>query len=294
MANLKEVRNRISSVKSTKQITNAMKMVAAARLRKAQNAILTMRPYAAKLQEIMQDVGESLEASAENVFTTNREPNKVLVLVITSNRGLCGAFNINVVKRVIELLNDEFSQQHQSGNVDLFCIGKKGADFLKTRQYPVKEIETEIFSKLDFETVTPIAERLMQEYQKGEYDRIVLIYNQFKNAAIQVLQTEQYLPIAADNREMKQKTTQVDYIFEPGKKEILDELIPKTLKIQLYKALLDSLAAENGARMTAMHKATDNATELIKELNLTYNKARQAAITNEILEIVSGAEALKG
>lgn len=294
MANLKEVRNRISSVKSTKQITNAMKMVAAARLRKAQNAILTMRPYAAKLQEIMQDVGESLEASAENVFTTNREPNKVLILVITSNRGLCGAFNINVVKRAVELLNDEFSQQHQSGNVDLFCIGKKGADFLKTRQYPVKEIETEIFSKLDFETVTPIAERLMQEYQKGEYDRIVLIYNQFKNAAIQVLQTEQYLPIAANNGETQQKTTKVDYIFEPGKKEILHELIPKTLKIQLYKALLDSLAAENGARMTAMHKATDNATELIKELNLTYNKARQAAITNEILEIVSGAEALKG
>lgn len=294
MANLKEVRNRISSVKSTKQITNAMKMVAAARLRKAQNAILTMRPYAAKLQEIMQDVGESLEASAENVFTTNREPNKVLILVITSNRGLCGAFNINVVKRAVELLNDEFSQQYQSGNVDLFCIGKKGADFLKTRQYPVKEIETEIFSKLDFETVTPIAERLMQEYQKGEYDRIVLIYNQFKNAAIQVLQTEQYLPIAANNGETQQKTTKVDYIFEPGKKEILHELIPKTLKIQLYKALLDSLAAENGARMTAMHKATDNATELIKELNLTYNKARQAAITNEILEIVSGAEALKG
>ncbi len=294
MANLKEVRNRIASVKSTKQITSAMKMVAAARLRKAQNAILTMRPYAAKLQEIMQNVGESLEASSENVFTTVREPNRVLVLVITSNRGLCGAFNINVVKRSIELLNSEYSAQYQSGNVDLFCIGKKGADFLKTRNYPVKEIETEIFSNLDFEAVTPIAERLMQEYEAGDYDKIVLIYNQFKNAAVQFVQTEQFLPIAAAHEKEQNETKQLDYIFEPGKREILNELIPKTLKIQLYKALLDSLAAENGARMTAMHKATDNATELIKELNLSYNKARQAAITNEILEIVSGAEALKG
>jgi len=294
MANLKEVRNRIASVKSTKQITSAMKMVAAARLRKAQNAILTMRPYAAKLQEIMQNVGKSLEASSENVFTTVREPNRVLVLVITSNRGLCGAFNINVVKRTIELLNSEYSAQYQSENVDLFCIGKKGADFLKTRNHPVKEIETEIFSHLDFETITPIAERLMQEYETGDYDKIVLIYNQFKNAAVQLVQTEQFLPIAAAHEEVQNETKQLDYIFEPGKREILNELIPKTLKIQLYKALLDSLAAENGARMTAMHKATDNATELIKELNLSYNKARQAAITNEILEIVSGAEALKG
>ena len=297
MANLKEVRNRISSVKSTKQITNAMKMVAAARLRKAQNAILTMRPYAAKLQEIMQDVGESLEASAENVFTTNREPNKVLVLVITSNRGLCGAFNINVVKRAIELLNNEFSQQYQSGNVNLFCIGKKGADLLKTREYPIAKIETDIFNHLDYESVTPMAEKLMEEYKAGDYDQIILVYNQFKNAAVQVLQTEQFLPIVNHTEahpDDKVENKKADYIFEPGKEEILTELIPKTLKIQLYKALLDSQAAEHGARMTAMHKATDNATELIKELNLTYNKARQAAITNEILEIVSGAEALKG
>jgi F-type H+-transporting ATPase subunit gamma len=296
MANLKEVRNRISSVKSTKQITSAMKMVAAARLRKAQNAILTMRPYAAKLQEIMQDVGGSLEASTENVFTTAREPNKVLVLAITSNRGLCGAFNINVVKRTIEVLNGAYAEQHQAGNVDLFCIGKKGADFLKTRNYAVKEVDTEIFNHLDFEAVTPLAEKLMDVYQAGDYDEIILIYNQFKNAAVQILQTEQFLPIVntVAHPDEKADTKNVDYIFEPGKEEILTELIPKTLKIQLYKALLDSFAAEHGARMTAMHKATDNATELIKDLNLTYNKARQAAITNEILEIVSGAEALKG
>lgn len=296
MANLKEIRTRIASVKSTKQITSAMKMVAAARLRRAQNAILTMRPYAAKLQEIMQDVGSTLEASAENVFTTSREVNKVLVVAITSNRGLCGGFNINVVKRVIELMNTDLAAQYKSNKVDLFCIGKKGADLLKTREYPISKIETDIFNHLDFESVTPLAEKLMEEYQAGDYDQIILIYNQFKNAAVQVLQTEQFLPIVNTEAHPagKAENKKADYIFEPGKEEILTELIPKTLKIQLYKALLDSQAAEHGARMTAMHKATDNATELIKDLNLTYNKARQAAITNEILEIVSGAEALKG
>jgi len=296
MANLKEIRTRIASVKSTKQITSAMKMVAAARLRKAQNAILTMRPYAAKLQEIMQDVGASLEASGDNVFTTSREANKVLVVAITSNRGLCGGFNINVVKRAIELMDTELASQYKSGRVELFCIGKKGADLLKTREFPIREIETDIFNHLDFESVTPLAEKLMDEYKMGDYDKIILIYNQFKNAAVQILQTEQFLPIADTETHPagKAELKKVDYIFEPGKEEILTELIPKTLKIQLYKALLDSLAAEHGARMTAMHKATDNATELIKDLNLTYNKARQAAITNEILEIVSGAEALRG
>ncbi len=296
MANLKEVRTRIASVKSTKQITSAMKMVAAARLRKAQNAILTMRPYAAKLHEIMQDVGSTLEASSENIFTTSREVNKVLVIAITSNRGLCGGFNINVVKRVAELMNTDLKSQFKSGRVNLFCIGKKGADLLKSREYSVNEIETDIFNHLDFESVTPLAEKLMDEYKAGDYDKIILIYNQFKNAAVQILQTEQFLPIANTDEQQVEKTDtkKADYIFEPGKEEILTELIPKTLKIQLYKALLDSQAAEQGARMTAMHKATDNATELIKDLNLAYNKARQAAITNEILEIVSGAEALKG
>ncbi len=296
MANLKEVRTRIASVKSTMQITSAMKMVAAAKLRKAQKAVTTMRPYAAKLQEIMQDLSASLEDSNENVFTTARQPEKVLFIAITSNRGLCGAFNVNVVKEAVRQMEKRFSSQREKGNVDFLCVGKKGADILKSRGYDVIEKETAIFDKLNFENVVPLAKKLMQEYAEGKYDKIILVYNQFKNAAVQVLQTEQFLPIveSAPDKTVKKEYKQVDYIFEPGKKEIITELIPKSLKIQFYKALLDSFAAEHGARMTAMHQATDNATELLKNLKLTYNKARQAAITNEILEIVSGAEALKG
>ncbi|GMT44219.1 MAG: ATP synthase gamma chain [bacterium] len=296
MANLKEVRIRITSVKSTMQITSAMKMVAAAKLRKAQNAVIAMRPYAAKLQEIMQDLSASLEDSNENVFTTARQPEKVLFVTITSNRGLCGAFNVNVVKEAVRQMEELFSLQQEKGNIGFFCVGKKGADILKSRGYEVEKKETAIFDKLKFENVAPLAEKLMQEYAEGKYDKIILVYNQFKNAAVQVLQTEQFLPIvesAGDNATQKEHK-HVDYIFEPGKKEIITELIPKSLKIQFYKALLDSFAAEHGARMTAMHQATDNASELLKNLKLTYNKARQAAITNEILEIVSGAEALKG
>ena len=296
MANLKEVRTRITSVKSTMQITSAMKMVAAAKLRKAQNAVTTMRPYAAKLQEIMQDLSASLEDSNENVFTTARQPEKVLFVTITSNRGLCGAFNVNVVKEAVRQMEDQFSSQREKGNIDFVCVGKKGADILKSRGYEVVEKETAIFDKLKFENVVPLAEKLMQEYAEGKYDKIILIYNQFKNATVQVLQTEQFLPIvkSAGDETIQKEHKHADYIFEPGKKEIITELIPKSLKIQFYKALLDSFAAEHGARMTAMHQATDNATELLKNLKLTYNKARQAAITNEILEIVSGAEALKG
>ncbi len=296
MANLKEVRTRITSVKSTMQITSAMKMVAAAKLRKAQNAVTTMRPYAAKLQEIMQDLSASLEDSNENVFTTARQPEKVLFVTITSNRGLCGAFNVNVVKEAVRQMEEQFSSQRKKGNIGFVCVGKKGADILKSRGYEIKEKETAIFDKLNFENVVPLAEKLMQEYAEGKYDKIILVYNQFKNAAVQVLQTEQFLPIieSAGDETTQKEHKHVDYIFEPGKKEIITELIPKSLKIQFYKALLDSFAAEHGARMTAMHQATDNATELLKDLKLTYNKARQAAITNEILEIVSGAEALKG
>ncbi|HDO06714.1 MAG TPA: ATP synthase F1 subunit gamma [Bacteroidetes bacterium] len=296
MANLKEVRTRITSVKSTMQITSAMKMVAAAKLRKAQNAVTTMRPYAAKLQEIMQDLSASLEDSNENVFTTARQPEKVLFITITSNRGLCGAFNVNVVKKAVRQIDEQFASQQEKGNISFFCVGKKGADILKSRGYEIKEKETAIFDKLNFENVVPLAEKLMQEYAKGKYDKIILVYNQFKNAAVQVLQTEQFLPIveSAGDETIQKEHKHADYIFEPGKKEIITELIPKSLKIQFYKALLDSFAAEHGARMTAMHQATDNATELLKDLKLTYNKARQAAITNEILEIVSGAEALKG
>ncbi len=297
MANLKEIRTRITSVQSTMQITSAMKMVAAAKLRKAQNAVTTMRPYAAKLQEIMQDLSASLEGSNENVFTTDREPEKVLLVVITSNRGLCGAFNINVVKEAIKQAEGKFAAQLKKGNVDFFCVGKKGADTLKSKGFSVKETETALFDKLNFENTAPFAEKLMQQFAAGEYDRIVLVYNQFKNAAVQILQTEQFLPVPETVAEGKAEAgthKQADYIFEPGKEEIINELIPKTLKVQFYKALLDSFAAEHGARMTAMHQATDNATALLKDLKLTYNKARQASITNEILEIAGAAEALKG
>ncbi len=293
MANLKEVRNRIASVKSSKQITSAMKMVSAAKLRKAQNAVLTMRPYAQKLQEIMQNLSTSMEDSNESIFAKQRAQKRVLLVAITSNRGLCGAFNINIVKEAIHLLDTELADLHEQKAVDLMCLGKKGMDLFKSKGYAIKESNQEIFNELNFENATAIAERLMDDFKQGSYDRIILIYNQFKNAAVQILKTEDFLPVQ-EQRTKERKKVQADFIFEPDKEEILKELIPKTLKIQLYKALLDSFAAEHGARMTAMHQATENATELLKDLNLSYNKARQAAITNEILEIVSGAEALKG
>ncbi len=296
MANLKEVRTRIASVQSTRQITSAMKMVAAAKLRKAQNAILALRPFASKLKEIMEDLSKSLEGSNENVYAQERELSKVLIVPVTSNRGLCGAFNINVVKEAVTLIQEEFADLHKSGKVDLFCIGKKGADLLKSRGFVPVKINTEIFDNLTFDNTVVLSEELMKQYAEGEYDKVILIYNQFKNAAVQILKTEQFLPISSDEEQnaTEKEHKSADYIFEPGKEEILSELIPKSLKVQLYKALIDSFAAEHGARMTAMHKATDNADELLKELKLSYNKARQAAITNEILEIVSGAEALKG
>lgn len=295
MANLKEVRNRITSVKSTKQITSAMKMVSAAKLRRAQDAIIKMRPYASKLQEIMTDLGESMEGSKENVFAESREMKKVLLVVITSNRGLCGAFNVNVVKRAINLLQNDLASLHAEKGVSIVCYGKKGADLFKSKGIAVKETNVDIFNDLNFEATSALADGFMEDFKAGTYDRIILVYNRFKNAAVQVLETEQFLPIVeAQVKDHDGRRVRPDYLFEPGKEEILSELIPKTLKIQLYKALLDSYAAEHGARMTAMHQATENATDLLKELNLSYNKARQAAITKEILEIVSGAEALKG
>ncbi len=296
MSGLKEVRIRIASVKSTRQITSAMKMVAAAKLRKAQNAIVTLRPYAAKLNEIMQNLSSSLENnSGEGKYAEDRGEHKVLIVAITSNRGLCGGFNINVVKRVIALINEEYSEQYKKGNVKILSIGKKGDDLLKSKGYNTEKNISEIFEHLTFENTVPIAEDLMESFAKMEYDKIVMVYNRFKNAAVQILQTEQFLPVAAPEQEQDTATEiKPNYIFEPGKKEILEVLVPKAVKLKLFKALLDSFAAEHGARMTAMHKATDNATELLKELNLSYNKARQAAITKEILEIVSGAEALKG
>ncbi len=293
MPNLKEVRIRINSVKSTKQITSAMKMVAASKLRRAQNAILNMRPYAEKLHHIMQDLSSDLDGSDEGVYSVDRGDNKVLLITITSNRGLCGAFNANVVKSALNLINGKYASQNSKGNVSVMCIGKKGADNMKSAGITPVEINNDIFDDLTFENAVPIAEKLMKEFVDKKYDKITLIYNQFKNAASQVLMEEQFLPVVenpSDNEESSNTTA--NYIFEPNKEEILEALVPKSIKVQLYKALLDSFASEHGARMTAMHKATENAEELLKNLKLTYNKARQAAITNEILEIVSGAEAL--
>ena len=286
MANLKEIRNRISSVSSTMQITSAMKMVSAAKLKKAQDAITAMRPYAEKLTELLQNVSATLDGDAGGEFTAQREINKVLVVVITSNRGLAGAFNTNVIKQSQALADSYAGKQ-----VEFFAIGKKGNDFFR-KQNTVIENKSEVYDNLTFENVAEIAEVLTEKFTSGEYDKIELVYNQFKNAATQIVQVEQFLPLAPIQSDVPVSTG--DYIFEPSKEEIVLTLIPKSLKTQLYKAIRDSFASEHGARMTAMHKATDNATELRNQLKLTYNKARQAAITNEILEIVGGAEALKG
>ena len=286
MANLKEIRNRITSISSTMQITSAMKMVSAAKLKKAQDAITAMRPYAEKLTELLQNLSATLDGDVGGDYTSQREIKKVLVVAITSNRGLCGAFNTNVIKEV-----KNRSDYYAGKQVDVFAIGKKGNDIL-SKTLTVVDNQSAIFDDLTFENVAHIAEVLTQKFVAGEYDRIELVYNQFKNAATQIIQTEQFLPLAPIQSDQPASTG--DYIFEPSKEEIVLTLIPKSLKTQLYKGIRDSFASEHGARMTAMHKATDNATELRDQLKLTYNKARQAAITNEILEIVGGAEALNG
>ncbi|ENA1813590.1 ATP synthase F1 subunit gamma [Flavobacterium psychrophilum] len=286
MANLKEIRNRITSVSSTMQITSAMKMVSAAKLKKAQDAITAMRPYAEKLTELLQNLSATLDGDAGGEFTKQREIKKVLVVAITSNRGLCGAFNTNVIKEVKNRADFYAGKQ-----VDVFAIGKKGNDVL-SKTLSIIDNQSSVFDALTFDNVAKIAQMLTDKFVAGEYDRIEVIYNQFKNAATQIVQTEQFLPLAPIKSDLPVSTG--DYIFEPSKEEIVLTLIPKSLKTQLYKGIRDSFASEHGARMTAMHKATDNATELRDQLKLTYNKARQAAITNEILEIVGGAEALKG
>jgi len=285
MANLKEIRNRITSIGSTMQITSAMKMVSAAKLKKAQDAITAMRPYSSKLTELLQSLSATLEADAGGDFSKQREVSNVLLVVVTSNRGLCGGFNSSVIKETIKNIEDNY----QEVSVDLLTIGKKGNDIL-SKTYPVIEARNDVYDDLTFDNVAEIAEKLMNLYVGESYDKIEIIYNQFKNAATQIPQVEQFLPIKPVEGDVE---TNMDYIFEPGKEEIVLELIPKSLKTQLYKSVRDSFAAEHGARMTAMHKATDNAKELRDDLLLTYNKARQAAITNEILEIVGGAEALK-
>ena len=286
MANLKEIRNRITSVSSTMQITSAMKMVSAAKLKKAQDAISAMRPYAEKLTELLQNLSATLDGDVGGEFTTQREIKNVLLVAITSNRGLCGAFNANIMKAI-----KSRSEFYAGKNVDVYAIGKKGNDGL-AKTCTITDNKSAIFDDLTFENVAIIAEDLTQKFLSGQYDRIELVYNQFKNAATQIVMTEQFLPLAPIT--VTANVANVDYIYEPAKEEILLTLIPKSLKTQLYKGIRDSFASEHGARMTAMHKATDNATELRNQLKLTYNKARQAAITNEILEIVGGAEALAG
>jgi len=283
MANLKELRSRITSVSSTMQITSAMKMVSAAKLSKAQDAITAMRPYADKLTELLQGLSATLSEGASSKFAEEREVQNVLIVPISSNRGLAGAFNSNIIKGVKKIAAEEFADK----NIYLFTLGKKADDILK-KTFTVDKNDNTIFDHLEYEPVAEIAEHIMDEFVKGNYDKVVLVYNKFKNAATQIVMNEQFLPIVPIATEEK---VTLDYVFEPNKEEIIEELIPKSLKMQLFKALRDSFASEHGARMTAMHKATDNATELRDSLKLSYNKARQASITNEILEIVGGAEA---
>ena len=287
MANLKEIRLRITSVGSTMQITSAMKMVSAAKLKRAQDAITQMRPYANKLTELLENLSASLDSSDGGAFAQKRNIKNVLLVIITSNRGLCGGFNNYIIKSAIELINTDY----KAAQVDILSIGKKSSEYFTKNGFSVNSTHDQLFADLSFENVSKVAEGIMQQYVTGDYDKVVVVYNQFKNAATQIIMNENYLPIqTAENKE----GIVGDYLFEPTKQEIVEQLIPKSLKTQLFKAILDSHAAEHGARMTAMHKATDNASELKKELTLMYNKARQAAITNEILEIVGGAEALNG
>jgi F-type H+-transporting ATPase subunit gamma len=291
MPSLKEIRNRITSVGSTMQITSAMKMVSAAKLKRAQDAITQLRPYAVKLQDILGNLSATLDLS-ENAYSHEREVKNVLIIGVTSNRGLCGGFNNNIIKAVNQLVNDEY----KNTNVHVLCLGKKMKDaYKRSESYYINDVlepVEDIFSNLNFENVALIAGDLMDRFEKKEFDKVVIVYNKFVNAATQQVMTEQFLPILSTSQDDSKNSG--DYIFEPSKTEIVQELIPKSLKIQLFKAILDSHASEHGARMTAMHKATDNAKELQRSLKLSYNKARQAAITNEILEIVGGAEALNG
>ena len=287
MANLKEIRSRITSVGSTMQITSAMKMVSAAKLKRAQDAITQMRPYANKLTELLENLSASLDSSDGGVYSHSRKIKNVLMVTITSNRGLCGGFNAYILKKAKAVISENYS----NANVSILSIGKKSSEHFQKNGFNVVSSHDNLFSDLTFDNVAKIAEGIMSHFVVGDYDKVVLVYNQFKNAATQIIMVENFLPVkAVDNQE----AVVGDYLFEATKQEIVEQLIPKSLKTQLFKAVLDSHAAEHGARMTAMHKATDNASELRKELTLTYNKARQAAITAEILEIVGGAEALKG
>ena len=287
MANLKEIRIRITSVGSTMQITSAMKMVSAAKLKRAQDAIIQMRPYSNKLTELLVNLSSTLDSSEGGMYSQKREEKRILLVTITSNRGLCGGFNANIIKKSTSLIQNEY----KNSKTDILSIGKKSSDYFIKNGFNVTSKHDDLYTDLNFKNTSIIAESIMDKFANSDYDKIVLIYNQFKNAATQNLMNEQFLPVGSPN----QSESKIgDYIFEPNKNEIVEQLIPKSLKTQLYKAVRDSYASEHGARMTAMHKATDNAGDLRKDLTLQYNKARQAAITGEILEIVGGAEALNG
>lgn len=296
MASLKEVRIRIESIHSTQQITSAMKLVAASKLRRTQNAVQTLAPYAAKLREILGNLTSSLENTDEAIYSTIRPVQKVLLLVITSNRGLCGPFNSNIIKAANAYIDEHYREINRKGQLDLYTIGKKGTDFFRKNKFNLVNANNDIFDALTFINTVAIAEELMAAFATKKYDKIEIIYNHFKNAGQQVLTIEQYLPVIPAATAPGAKTTKqiANYIFEPEKSVLVRELIPKMLKVQLYKTILDSYAAEHGARMTAMAQATENAQDLLKQLRLSYNKARQSAITKELLEIVSGAEALRG
>jgi F-type H+-transporting ATPase subunit gamma len=290
MANLKEVRNRIASVSSTQQITKAMKMVSAAKLKRATSAIVQLRPYANKMRDILANLSASMDES-NSPFTQDREPNKVLIIAVSSNRGLAGAFNMNVIKTTNNLIANKYADQFRQGNVHIVAIGKKVQDFYEKRKYNVIGNNNELYADLSFENTSKITETVMVGFEKGEYDRVELVYNQFKNAAVQILTTEQLLPVPKSDQS-NLSASQTDYVLEPSQEEIVEQLIPKSIKTQVFKAVLDSHASEHGARMTAMDKATENAGDLLKALKLSYNQARQAAITTELTEIVSGAAAL--
>jgi F-type H+-transporting ATPase subunit gamma len=292
---LKEVRERITSVMSTQQITKAMKMVSAAKLRKATQAITEMRPYADRLNKMIINILDSLEGDAASAYAQAREINKVAVVVLTSNRGLAGAFNTNVGKKAMEVI-EKYDELYKKGNIDLYFVGKKGFDFLKRRADKCKLIKDHIsmMNEIKYEHTAALSQHLMDAFVKGEYDKIYVVYGQFRNAAIQNPKATQFLPVPKLGIDKpKGKQHKADYIFEPSKEELLESLIPSILQTGFYKSILDTNASEHGARMTAMDKATENANELLKELRITYNKARQESITNEILEIVGGAAALE-
>ncbi|NVJ86826.1 MAG: ATP synthase F1 subunit gamma [Algoriphagus sp.] len=290
MANLKEVKQRINSVVSTQQITKAMKMVSAAKLRRAQDRIIQMRPYSQKLTNILNNVSAASEGAADIVYAQKREVNKVLLVPVTSDKGLCGAFNSNIIKAT----NAAIREQFEGKEISILPIGKKAFETFKKREFTLIDQFYGVFSDLSFDVVREAAEFAMKGFASGEYDQVVLVYNEFKNVATQIIRTEQFLPMAKEEANQEEVTVETDYILEPSRAYIIEELVPTSLKIQFYKAVLESNASEHGARMTAMDKATENAGELLKELRLMYNRTRQAAITNEILEIVAGANALEG